>query len=179
MKRLNLKKYLGLKKCLGPVKRLGLASVLLLALFATLPLGAEYFCQRYDFATEKWIRLNAKAGPLELLDVQFEFPSYIGPRKLGIKGRNQATLNLKNYGDVRTRVQVAIALFDAEGNLVGCGTTGTKVAGTKPGSAESYYISFDYANSRILTAKTFYLTVESTPDVPDVGAGTKAPPSAG
>jgi len=166
-------------KRLRPVKRLGLASVLLLALFATLPLGAEYFCQRYDFSAEKWIRLNAKVGSLELLDVQFEFPSYVGPRKLGIKGRDQATLNLKNYGEVRTRVQVAIALFDAEGNLVGCGTTGTKVAGTKPGGTEGYYVSFDYVNSRIQTAKTFYLTVESIPDVPDVGGGTKAPPTTG
>ncbi len=157
MKRLDLK------------KRLGLAATLILAVFATLPLGAEYFCQRYDFSAEKWIRLNAKAGSLELLDIQFEFPSYVGPRKLGIKGRDQATLNLKNYGDVRMRVQVAIALFDAEGNLVACGTTGTKVAGTKPGGTESYYISFDYVHSRIRTAKTFYLSVESAPDVPDLG----------
>lgn len=149
-------------------KPLCLAATLILAVFATLPLGAEYFCQRYDFSQEKWIRLNAKVGSIELLDVQFELPSYVGPRKLGIKGRDQATINLKNYGDVRMRVQVAIALFDAEGNLVACGTTGTKVAGTKPGGTESYYISFDYVHSRIQTAKTFYLTVESTPDVPDL-----------
>ena len=166
-------------KDLRPMKRLGLASALLLALLATLPLSAEYFCQRYDFSTEKWIRLNAKSGSLELMDIQFEFPSYVGPRKLGIKGRDQATLNLKNYGEVRMRVQVAIALFDAEGNLVGCGTTGTKLAGTKSGGSESYYVSFDYVNSRIRTAKTFYLTVESSPDVPDVGGEPKAPPTAG
>ena len=163
-------------KRLDLTKRLGLAFTLIMALFATLPLGAQYFSQRYDFSTEKWIRLNAKVGSLELLDIQFEFPSYVGPRKLGIKGRDQATLNLKNYGDVRVRVQVAIALFDAEGNLVGCGATGTKVAGTKPGGTESYYVSFDYVHSRIQTAKTFYLTVESTPDVPDLGNASKTPP---
>ena len=161
------------------IRRLGLATAVFMALFATLPLGAEYFCQRYDFSTEKWIRLNAKVGALELLDIQFEFPSYVGPRKLGIKGRDQATLNLKNYGDARMRVQVAIALFDTEGNLVGCGTTGTKVAGTKPGGTESYYVSFDYVHTRIQTAKTFYLTVESSPDLPNVGGGTKAPPAGG
>jgi len=167
MKRLDLK------------KRLSLTVTLIMAVFATLPLGAEYFCQRYDFSTEKWIRLNAKVGSLELLDIQFEFPSYVGPRKLGIKGRDQATLNLKNYGDARTRVQVAIALFDAEGNLVACGTTGTKMAGTKPGGTESYYVSFDYVRTRIQTAKTFYLTVESAPDLPNVGGETKTPPSGG
>ena len=155
------------------MKRASFASVLALVLFAALPLCADSFSQRYEFAPEKWIRLNAKVGGLEIQDVQFQFPTYVGPRKLGIKGRDQATLTVKNYGEVRTRVKVAIALFDADGNLVGCGTTGTKVAGTKPGGSESFYISFDYVNARLATAKTFYLTVETEPDTPDMGSGNK------
>ena len=120
-----------------------------------------------------------KVGDIELTDIQFQFPAYVGPRKLGIQGRNQATLTVKNYGTVRIRVQVAIALFDADGNLLGCGTTGTKVAGTKAGGEESYYVSFDYVNSRLTSAKTFYITVETEPDVPQVSDGKPAPKSAG
>ena len=161
------------------MKRASFASVLALVLFAALPLCADSFSQRYEFAPEKWIRLNAKVGDLELRDIQFQFPAYVGPRKLGIQGRNQATLTVKNYGAVRARVQVAIALFDADGNLLGCGTTGTKIAGTKAGGEESFYVSFDYVNTRLAAAKTFYVTVETEPDVPQVSDGKPAPKSAG
>jgi hypothetical protein len=161
------------------MKRASLAIALVAGLFVSSQLGAEHFSARYDFSPEKWIRLGAKAGSLELQDIEFQLPAYVGPRKLGIKGRNQATLNLKNYGDTRMRVQVAIALFDSDGNLVGCGTTGTKMVGTKPGDAETFFVSFDYVNERIGTAKTFYLTVETAPDVPEVSGGNKAPKGAG
>lgn len=161
------------------MKRLSLVMVLLASLFAVLPLNAEFFSQRYDFAAEKWIRLGTSVGDIELMDVQFELPAYVGPRKLNIKGRDQATVNLKNYGKVRTRVQVAIALFDADGNLVACGTTGTKIAGTKPGGTESFYVNFDYVNTRIGTAKTFYLTVETEPDTPEVSSESKTAKASG
>ena len=161
------------------MKRFSMALALVAALFAALPANAEFFSQRFDFAVEKWIRINAKVGDLELQDVQFQFPAYVGPRKLGIQGRNQATLTVKNYGTVRTRVQVAIALFDGDGNLLGCGTTGTKMVGTKAGGEESYYVSFDYVNTRLASAKTFYITVETEPDVPQVSDGKPAPKSAG
>jgi hypothetical protein len=132
-------------------------------LLAALPLQAEFFCQRYDFAQEKWIRLDAKAGDVQIQDIQFEFPTYVGPRRLNIKGRNEATVNVKNYGAQDLRVHIAVALFDASGNLVGCGTTGSKLGSTKAGEQETFYVTFDYVHSRIATAKTFYLTVDTEP----------------
>ncbi len=144
-------------------RNLGLAVLLILA--AALPINAEFFCQRFDFAQEKWIRLGAKCGDVEIQDIQFQFPTYVGPRKLNIKGRNEATLNVKNYGAQSLRVHVAVALFDAGGNLVGCGTTGSKLGVTKPGEQETFYVTFDYVHSKIQTATTFYLTVD-TEEVP-------------
>ncbi len=134
-----------------------------LLLVLTIPFSAEFFCKRFDFVQERWIRLNQKAGNLEIQDVQFKFPNFIGPRKLNIRGRNEAVVNVKNYGTRADKVHVAIALFDGSGNLVGCGTTGSKLGATKPGETETYYVAFDYVHSRITTAKYFYLTVETEP----------------
>ncbi|MEW6757708.1 MAG: hypothetical protein AB1347_05765 [Acidobacteriota bacterium] len=134
-------------------------------LLLALPFRSEFACKRYDFAQERWIRLDTKAGDLEVQDVIFQFPSYVGPRKLNVKGRNMATINVKNYGTQRLRVHIAVALFDASGNLVGCGTTGSKLGSTKPSETESFFVAFDYVNSQLSTAQVFYLTVETEPDL--------------
>ncbi len=133
------------------------------ALCLSLPFSAEFSCNRYDFALNRFIRLDTKAGDLAIQDVQFQFPSYIGPKKLDIEGRNEATVDVKNYGTVPLRVHVAIALFDASGNLVGCGTTGSKLGYTRAGEGESFYVAFNYVHSKLMSAKYFYLTVETEP----------------
>lgn len=127
---------------------------LALALVFVLPLQAEFFCKRYDFAKEKYIKLNQKVGDLEVLDLQFELP---------VKGMTQhrCVVSVKNYGAKRLKVNAAIALFDENGNLVGCGTTGTKLTGTGSGEVEKYYVTFDYVNQNIQTTKFVYLTVET------------------
>ncbi len=133
-----------------------------LALLA-LPLRAELFSERFDFAQEKWIRLDAKSGDLEIQDIQFRFPSYHGPRKLGIKGPNEATVNIKNYGSKAVKLRVAVALFDASGNLVGCGTAGSGLGSAHPGERVSFDVLFENVTGHLSTAKTFYLTIESEP----------------
>jgi len=141
------------------IRRLIPAALLLAAL--ALPAGAEFFCKKYDFVQERWIQLNEKSGDVTLQDVQFQFPGYVGPRKLEIQGRNQAVLHVKNYGTEALRIHLAIALYDADGNLVGCGTTGSKLGSTKPGEEESFFVAFDYVKSRLSAAKTFQVTLET------------------
>jgi len=133
----------------------------LLLTIVTLPFMGEFYCKRYDFVQERWIKLNAKVGELTVQDIQFQIPSFVGPRRLNIKGRNEASINVKNYGKEHLRVHFAVALFDASGNLVACGTTGSKLGSTGPGDTESYYVFFDYVKSRISTAQFFYLTCET------------------
>ena len=135
----------------------------LLVCAAALPLNAEFFSKRYDFVQERWIKLEETAGNVTVQDIQFEFPSYIGPKKLEIKGRNTAVVNVKNYGATAMRIHVAVALFDADNNLVACGTTGSKLGSTKPGEQEAFFVSFDYVKSRLAATKYFYLTVETEP----------------
>ncbi len=133
------------------------------ALCLTLPFSAEFSCNRYDFALNRFIRLDTKAGDLVIQDVEFQFPSYIGPKKLDIEGRNEAVVDVKNYGSVALRIHVAIALFDASGNLVGCGTSGSKLGYTRSGENEDFHVAFNYVHSKLMSAKYFYLTVETEP----------------
>ena len=128
--------------------------------------GSELFCKRYDFTQEKYIRLDTTVGTVTVRDVKFEFPSYLGPKKMDLKGRNLAQVSIKNYGEKSIRVHLAIALFDEKGNLVGCGTTGSKVGSTKAGEEETFFVTFDYVKSKILETKVFYLTVETEPLYP-------------
>lgn len=127
---------------------------LALALVLALPLQAEFFCKRYDFAQEKYLQLNQRVGDLEVMDLKFELP---------VPGmtQNRCVVSVKNYGAKRLKVNLAIALFDENGNLVGCGTTGTKFAGTRGGDVERYFVSFDYVGQTIKTTKFVYLTVET------------------
>ena len=130
---------------------------------AAQPFAADFFCKRYDFSQEQFIRLDASAGPVTVRDIKFEFPAYVGPKKMDIKGHNVAKVSLKNYGKERLRIHLAVALFDGDGNMVGCGTTGSKVGFTNPGEEESFYVSFDYVKSKLSSAKVFYLTLETEP----------------
>jgi hypothetical protein len=126
--------------------------ILILAL--ALPFSAEYFCKRYDFVQERYVKLNQKVGDLEILDLKFELPNTPG-------ATNRCVATVKNYGSKRLSVNLAMALFDETGNLVGCGTTGTKLTGTRPGNVETFYINFGYVRTKILETKLFYITAET------------------
>jgi len=140
------------------VKVLVLAAILVLCL---IPLNAEFFCKKYEVRLNEWIRLEEGPKPVVVQDVKFEFPSYIGPRKLDIKGVPQAVVNFKNYGEASVKVKLAIALFDEQDNLVGCGTTSSKFGVTRAGKEEKVVIGFNNVKSRLMDAKRFLLTIET------------------
>ena len=139
---------------------IALAAAILLSVPA---LAQDFVCKRYDFAAGQFIKTDIAAGPVTVRDVKFELPSTLGPKKMDIKGKNMAVVGLKNFGKEYLRIHLAIALFDENGNLVGCGTTGSKMGTTGPGEEETFYVTFDYVKSKLATAKFFYITVETAP----------------
>jgi hypothetical protein len=128
--------------------------IVALALVLSLPFCAEFFCKRYDFTQEKYVKLNQKVGDLEILDLKFELPNQDYQQ-------NRCVVTVKNYGPKMLKVNLAVALFDESGNLVGCGTTGTKLTGTRSGHTETYYVTFDYVRTKIGDTKFFYVTAET------------------
>lgn len=140
------------------VKVLVLAALLCLSL---IPLNAEFYCKKYDVNLEGWIRIEEGPKPVLVQDIKFEFPSYIGPKKLDIKGVPQAVVNFKNYGETSMKVKLGIALFDQDGNLVGCGTTASRFGLTRAGKEEKAVVAFNNIKSRLMDAKYFLLTIET------------------
>jgi len=139
-------------------------SLLILAALLSLPLQAgDFFCKRYDIQLKGTVRLDETVGDIAVQDIVFEFPAYLGPDKLKIQGKNQAVVTVKNYGDESLKIRLAVALFDENGNLVGCGTTGSKLGSTRPRETETFFITFDWVDSRLSAAKVYYLTVETEP----------------
>jgi hypothetical protein len=135
-----------------------------LVLLSTLPIAAQDFaCKRVDFVPEQFIRMDMTAGQVTVRDVKFEMPATYGPKKMEVKGKSMGVVSVKNYGKMYLRIHIAIALFDENGNLVGCGTTGSKMGSTGPGEEESFYVTFDYVRSKLSTAKFFYITLETAP----------------
>lgn len=122
---------------------------------------AEFYCRKFDVVLDKWIKIDDGPKPIVVYDLKFEFPSYIGPKKLNIKGISQAVVNFKNYGETPLKVKIAIALFDEEDNLVGCGTTSSKFMVTRAGKEEKVVVAFNNVKSRLPQAKYFLLTVET------------------
>ena len=136
-------------------------AIVLLLVACIIPLSAEFYCKRLDFILNEWVRIADGPKPVLVQDIKFDFPSYIGPKKLDIKGVPQAVVNFKNYGESPLRVKLAVALFDEEDNLVGCGTTSSKFGTTRAGREEKVVISFNHVKSRLTDAKYFLLTVET------------------
>lgn len=135
-----------------------IAALLVLSL---IPLNAEFYCKKYDVSLEGWMRIEEGPKPVVVQDIKFEFPSYIGPKKLDIKGVPQAVVNFKNYGESAVKVKLAIALFDSQDNLVGCGTTASKFGYTRAGKEEKVVVGFNNVKSRLMDAKYFLLTIET------------------
>ena len=127
-----------------------------LALVLSMPFTAEFFCKRYDFTQDKYVKLNQKVGELEVLDLKFEIPNQDFQQ-------NRCVVTVKNYGSRTLKVNLAMALFDEAGNLVACGTTGTKLTGTRAGRTETYFVTFDYIRTKIQDTKFFYITTETAP----------------
>lgn len=134
---------------------------LFLVLSFSIFVSAEFFCKKYDVVMDQWIKIDEGPKPVVVQDLKFEFPSYIGPKKLNIKGISQAVVNFKNYGDTPLKVKIAIALFDDSENLVGCGTTSSKFITTRAGKEEKVVVAFNNVKSRLDKAKYFILTVET------------------
>jgi hypothetical protein len=140
------------------IKILVFAALLILSL---IPLNAEFYCKKMDFSLNEWIRLEEGPKPVLVQDIKFEFPSYIGPKKLDIKGVPQAVVNFKNYGESSMKIKLAIALFDEDGNLLGCGTTSSRFGVTRGGKEEKAVVCFNNVKSRLMDSKYFLLTIET------------------
>ncbi len=133
-----------------------LCSVALQPLFA-----AEFISKKYQFKEDVWLELNASVKNVILKSIKFKIPAKAEGKFFVISGAIKADVLVENKSEHDQKVGIAIALFDSEGNLVGVGSSGSKMFfKVKPGKKNEYAVTFSYVTEMIDEASTFQITLE-------------------
>ena len=135
-----------------------LAGALLVALLAVTTPAAGPLSRTFQFERRAPLELGlVDRHGLRIDTVRFLLPD-AAARTAGVA---RADVAISNTSTVALRVGLAVALFDAEGALVGVASGGTRFRGLKPGRQDTYSLTFDHVNERIHSAATFQITLES------------------
>jgi hypothetical protein len=73
----------------------------------------------------------------------------------------KAVARVDNNGFLAYEVGVAIAVFDADGNIVAAGSGGVKLGSPGKGERDTFNIRFPYVYRNLANAKTFTVTLET------------------
>ena len=141
-------------------RRLIRAALLLafLGLPATAPLAdAAINSARYRFEGNRWLSLDLAVADVRTDVIRFDWPSTV----LGLKTRYKATVKVVNGSTNQISVGVAVAVYDAEGKLLGAGTTGTRIGTITPGDSAEFTIDFDHVTERLGDATQFQIALQT------------------
>jgi len=161
------------------VKRLVGATGLALAL-GLAPLLAQQgtslqTTQKFDYKPVKQIQaIQFGLEKIQIRQIVFAPASEAG----GGKQRHsvpEAVVSIANEGETTAAVGVAIAIFDADGNLLAAGAGGTRAGWLAPGEKETVAIRLPFVYRNLDKAKTFMLTMELLPKPPKGGAAEPVP----
>jgi len=123
--------------------------------------GTPLMSKTYKFKAGVALEIGAAMEDGVRLDtVRFRLPDEGGglPFRLGAGVR--AEVAVSNLGSSPCKVGVAIALFDAEGRLVGVASGGSALMAIKPERTSTYNLSFKDVNNRVAEAVSFQISVE-------------------
>ena len=115
----------------------------------------------YEFNAGAILEIGVPTGDgLRLESVRFQMPT-----TTGVRTSSEATIEVivSNGSDRGKRVGIGVALFDAQGRLVGVASGGTRLVGLKAGRNKSYKLVFADLNVEAPRATTFQISLETKP----------------
>ncbi len=134
----------------------------LLAWCAGTASAADLLSKIYHFKSGVTLEVGAATDNGVRLDsVQFEVPEPVDGKITSTRSVVRSEVLISNTGEAPQRVGVAIALYDAEGILLGVASGGSALSRLKPGRQQSFKLVFDYVYAQIHRAATFQISVES------------------
>ena len=152
------------------VRRLSLA--VLLAGFAAV-LSAQVATQKYDWKPVNGVQyVHVETNHIVLSQLVFDLGSKMKPLA---SSTARAVAQVDNNGFIAEEVGVAIAIFDADGNLVAAGSGGVKVGHLSKGERDTFTIKFPYVYRNIEKAASFIATLETYEKPPKPTKAPKAP----
>lgn len=120
----------------------------------------SFFSQRFDYRWDTVLPLKASVDGLRLDSIFFNRREIArGPFKGADFGARAQVAVTNTAGKLRIP-GFAVAVFDAEGRLLGVASGGSKLGGVKPGETETFDLNFAQVTERLPLGATFVLSVE-------------------
>lgn len=130
-------------------------------LLVPVSLRAGQATKKFDFAPVNGVQqVDLVVGDVRLSQIVFDLHNTggIGPLR---RSGSDAEVRLDNNGAKDAEAGVALVLMDADGNVVGAGSGGTKVGWLRAGERDKYTVNFPYVYRYVEKAKTVLVTVET------------------
>jgi hypothetical protein len=142
---------------IGVIRAASAALAMAVVLVAAAPATAAVNSATYKFAGNTWLSLDLATGDVRTELIRFDWPAAI----LGVKSGYKAVVKVVNGSAKQAGVGLAVAVFDADGKLLGAGTTGTKIGTVDPGDSAEFTIEFDHVFERLEQASQFRIALQT------------------
>jgi hypothetical protein len=122
-------------------------------------LCAEVATQKYDWKPVNGVQeVHVESNRVVLSQLEFDFGQKMVPFR---SSTAHATARVDNNGFIPQEVGVAVAIFDAEGNLIAAGSGGVKVGYLSKGERDTFMIRFVYVYRNLDKAASFTASLET------------------
>ncbi len=140
-------------------KRLPIFLAAALTIVLVSPLSAELVSKKFDWSPVGGIqRVDMQLNDVAISEVRFDLGDTVAPIRVSSA---KAVVRVDNNSQVDQEVGVAIAVFDAEGNLVAAGDGGNKVGDLNKGDRSEFTLHFSYVYRNLRSARSFLITLET------------------
>jgi hypothetical protein len=128
--------------------------------------------QKYDWKPVNGVQeVHVEASRVVLSQLSFDLGQKMAPLRASTA---RAVARVDNNGFLPQEIGVAIAIFDAAGNLVAAGSGGVKVGYLSKGERDTFTIHFPYVYRNLDQAASFVVSLE-THEKPPKPAKTPKP----
>ena len=133
----------------------------LLAVGIAAAANAEVATKKYDWNPINGAQdIDVTDGTIVVSQVEFDLGSTMKGTPIR-KSSAKVKVRIDNNGQSDEEVGVAVVVFDAEGNVVAAGSSGTKWGYLNKGARTYYDIDFPYVYRRLDKAASFVVTLET------------------
>jgi hypothetical protein len=122
-------------------------------------LCAQVSTQKYDWKPVNGVQeVHVEVNRVVLSQLEFDLGQKMAPLR---SSTARAVARVDNNGFIPQEIGVAIAIFDAGGNLVAAGSGGVKLGYLSKGDRENFTIRFPYVYRNMDNAASFVVSLET------------------
>jgi hypothetical protein len=132
----------------------------LVALLVAAPLSAGVATEKFDWHPVNGVQdVHVESDRVVVSSLEFDMGDRLKPLQASTA---KAVARVDNNGFLAYEVGVAVAIFDADGNIVAAGSGGVKLGSLGKGERDTFTIRFPYVYRNLEKAKTFLVTLETS-----------------